>query len=72
MYNTIKTYISTHPAIASAIHTFAATFIVTFLAALAAIPQDQILSPSTWTTAFVIGLINSAFRAALKKVSPFA
>ena len=56
----------------SAIHTFLATFIVTLVGAVALIPADQILSGSTWTTAFIVGIITSAVRAGIKQVSPLS
>jgi prepilin signal peptidase PulO-like enzyme (type II secretory pathway) len=56
----------------SAIHTFLATFIVTVLGAVTLIPADQILSPNTWTTALILGIITSAVRAGIKALSPLS
>ena len=56
----------------SAIHTFLATFIVTLIGSVALIPADQILSGSTWTTAFIVGIITSAVRAGIKQISPLS
>ena len=50
-------------------HTFIATFLTVFVAALAAIPADSFFSPATWTTAFILSLVGTAVRAAIKTVS---
>jgi len=61
-----------YPKLNSAIHTFLATFIVSVLALLSAIPADSILSAQTWTTAAILGIITAAVRAGIKAVSPLS
>jgi len=61
-----------YPKLSSAIHTFLATFLVTFVAQISVIPVENILSSATWTTAFVSGVIVSAVRAGIKSVSPLS
>lgn len=68
----LQNFAVNYPKIASAIHTFLSTFIVTALGALTLIPTDKILSPATWTTAAIAGIIGVAFRAGLKAISPIA
>ena len=72
MINTLKTWAVAHPEIASAIHTFLATFLSTFFILLSQIPQSALLSPTTWTFSAIAGLIVTAVRAAIKTVSPIA
>jgi len=64
--------LSNYPKLSSAIHTFLATFIVTLAGAIALIPADQITNGTTWTTAFIVGLITSAVRAGIKQISPLS
>lgn len=59
-----------YPKISSAIHTFLATFIVTFLAILSQIPASAILDPKTWTVSSVAGILVAAARAGIKAISP--
>ena len=61
-----------YPVLSSAIHTFLATFIVTLLGSLSVIPESNILSASTWTTAFVGGALAAAVRTGIKAVSPLS
>lgn len=68
----LKNFATNCPKLSSAIHTFLATFIVTIVGAVALIPADQILSPATWTTAAIVGIITAAVRAGVKAVSPLA
>ena len=56
----------------SSIHTFISTFLVTLLGIVSLIPQDQLLSGKTWTTAFIVGIITSAVRAGIKQISPLS
>lgn len=66
----MQNFAANNPELVSAIHTFAATFIVTVLTAISLIPTDSIISGKTYTTAFIIGLIGSGIRAGVKAVSP--
>ena len=68
----MQNFTTNYPKLSSATHTFLATFIVTFVGAVASIPADTILSGSTWTTAFLTGLVTVAIRAAVKAVFPSA
>ena len=68
----LNNFATNYPKLSSAIHTFLATFIVTLVGAVALIPADQILSPATWTTAAIVGIITAAVRAGVKAVSPLA
>lgn len=60
-----------YPKLVSAMHTFAAAFVVAFLSELALIPADKVLSPATWTVAAVVSLLGVAVRSGIKSVSPF-
>jgi hypothetical protein len=66
----MQNFLSTHPKLVSAIHTFVSTFIVTMLGAVSVIPADTILSTQTWTSAFVVGVLMTAVRAAIKAIFP--
>ena len=68
----LKQFSVQYPQISSAIHTFIAVFIVTVAGAVSLIPTDQILSPATWGTAAIAGIITAGIRAAIKAVSPIA
>jgi hypothetical protein len=68
----MQAYSLKYPKLSSAIHTFLATFLVTIVGAVAVIPADSLLSSQTWTTAFVVGILTAAVRAAIKAVSPLA
>lgn len=50
-------------------HTFVASFLTTLGTAILLIPQDTWSSPSTWTTSFVVSLVLSALRTAVKMAS---
>lgn len=66
----LQTFAVTYPKFTSGIHTFLATFIVTIVGLLYAIPVSSIFSPDTWTTSAIIAILVSALRAAIKAVSP--
>lgn len=68
----MQAFATKYPKLASAIHTFLATFIVTAIGAVALIPTDKILDPATWTTAAVVSILTVAVRAAIKAISPIA
>jgi hypothetical protein len=68
----MQSFEAKYPKLVSAIHTFLATFIVTVVGAVALIPADQILSPATWTTAAIVGIVTAAVRAGVKAISPLS
>ena len=72
MISQLKTWAIAHPVIVSAIHTFLATFLSTFILLLSQIPQSAILSPETWSVSSIVALVVTAVRAAIKAISPIA
>jgi hypothetical protein len=70
MISAFNSFAVRYPTATSAIHTFLATFLVTIIALVSAIPADAILSPHTWTTSAIAGILVAGVRAAIKAISP--